>query len=631
MNSQVPEQPPKPTSEGTREPFSGRRSDAGLGAAENGRGALARRLRTLRDFGPGSGSWTAWLRPARHRAGELWGRLPETGRHRIAALAIVAAAAALIWFVLIPVAPCGLPRGDSCPPGDDAIALVPGDALAYAHLDVDPDSDQFAAASEIATRVPLLTRLAVAGLGRLAGVEFDYRRQVEPWAGGEIALAALPAGRRGQRVLMIEAADQAAADAFASELLGPKQSTESVAGTDVSLGPGDTAWALEDGFLLIGSRTGIAAMLEGDAPSLADSGSADVIDELPDDRVATAYLSADGARTLLAAGAGAAVLDPFVDAAATEGAAASLSADADGLELAIRSDLDPARADDSPGFFAALPRFKPELTGAIGPSSLAYLGLGDPADAAGALLDPTRTGSPRLVTAFRRAARNLGDETGVDLVGNVLPLLGSEAALSLQPVAVGSEPTVPGVTPDAGTPYVSLITSGVDPAAARRSLSRLERPVERAADSGGARKETFETLQIAGVQARSLAISDAVDLTYAAWDDRLVIATDSLAIEQARSLDGGLDESEQFRDLTDGMPDEVSLIAYLDLGGLLDLGEQAGLAVDPAYTTYAPDLRALTAAALTVTGGDGEIDTDLRIAVGPRQVPEIDPSPLGTG
>jgi hypothetical protein len=212
---------------------------------------------------------------------------------------------------------------------------------------------------------------------------------------------------------------------------------------------------------------------------------------------------------------------------------------------------------------------------------------------------------------------------------DVLPLLGGEAALSVQPVAIGSEPAVPGVAPDAGTPYASLISSGVDPETARRSFARLERPVERAAGSGEEREATFETIQVAGVQARSLAISDAVDLTYAAWEDRLVIATDSLGIQQARSLDGGLDESEQYRDLTAEMPDEVSLIAYLDLGGLLDLGEQAGLAVDPDYTTYAPDLRALTAAALTVVGEEERIETDLRIAVGPRQVPEIDPSPLG--
>ncbi|HET6831356.1 MAG TPA: hypothetical protein VFH44_08415, partial [Solirubrobacterales bacterium] len=153
----MPEQPPKPGPEAPRKPFSGPRPDAQLGGSTNGRGEVARRLRALRDFGPGSGSWTAWLRSS--RVGDSWRRLPVIARHRIAAVAIVAAAAALIWFVLIPGAPCGLPGGDACPPGDDAIALVPADALAYAHLDVDPESEQYAAAADIAGRVPLLSRL----------------------------------------------------------------------------------------------------------------------------------------------------------------------------------------------------------------------------------------------------------------------------------------------------------------------------------------------------------------------------------------------------------------------------------------------------------------------------------------
>ena len=62
---------------------------------------------------------------------------------------------------------------------------------------------------------------------------------------------------------------------------------------------------------------------------------------------------------------------------------------------------------------------------------------------------------------------------------------------------------------------------------------------------------------------------------------------------------------------------------------MLSLGEQVGLAVDPTYTTYAPDLRSLTSAALSVDGGDDQIRTDVQIVVGPRQKPQIDAPPLG--
>ena len=105
---------------------------------------------------------------------------------------------------------------------------------------------------------------------------------------------------------------------------------------------------------------------------------------------------------------------------------------------------------------------------------------------------------------------------------------------------------------------------------------------------------------MAGVQAHTLAVSPALNLTYATYGDRLVIATDSLGIEQARSIDEGLDTAPAFEQATEDMPDSVSLITYFDLVGLLSLGEQVGLATDPTYTTYAPDLRSLTAPELSV-------------------------------
>ena len=99
---------------------------------------------------------------------------------------------------------------------------------------------------------------------------------------------------------------------------------------------------------------------------------------------------------------------------------------------------------------------------------------------------------------------------------------------------------------------------------------------------------SFETSEIAGVEAQSLFLSPQVDLTYATFADRLVIATDRLAVEQARAGDGGLAGTDGFKGLTENLPDEVSLLVYLNLDGLLGLGEQVGLAEDPVYATFAP-------------------------------------------
>jgi hypothetical protein len=625
----------------SRKPKLGPEARSLLGKDEPGRGgAVARRLRALRDIGPGSGSSSAWLTGVRRRLKSgpgsgsgpngSEGRISQTTRARILAVAIVAVTAAFVYFVLIPAAPCSFPGGDSCPPDDDAIALVPDDALAYGHVDIDRGTDQVAAITELSSRVPLLSRIAVGSLNGLTGLDADFATRIEPWAGGEMAVALLPAGTSVGRVVMIEAADTDAAEQFASELYGPKQSTADADGTEVSVGRRGSAWAIEDGFLIIGRENVLTGMLEAPGDErLPDADGADVLDDLPDDRLAYGYLSAAGARALLTV-RGVEPIDTFVDSAATEGAAAAVTADGSGVHLTIRSRLDPDRAKSSPGFFAALPRFTPTLTGDIGQGSLAYLGLGDPAASVESLLDQAKTSSPALVAAFRKASRDLEKQAGVDIGKDLLPLLGSEVALSAQPVsAAASDSAAPGVVADASTPYVSLIADGIDPAAASRALAELQEPVAKAlAPPENGRVAVFETIQVAGVQAQTLAVSSALNLTYATYGDRLVIATDSLGIEQARSIDEGLDTAPAFEQATEGMPNSVSLLAYFDLVGLLSLGEQVGLATDPTYTTYAPDLRSLTAAALSVDGGDDQIRTDVQIVVGPRQEPQIDAPPL---
>ena len=106
------------------------------------------------------------------------------------------------------------------------------------------------------------------------------------------------------------------------------------------------------------------------------------------------------------------------------------------------------------------------------------------------------------------------------------------------------------------------------------------------------------------------------------------MATDPLGIAQARAGGDGLADSEAFGRVTAGFPDQVSLIAYLDLKDLIALGEQIGLAADPDYATLAPDLRALDAAAVSVTAEDGVIRTDANLAVGEAQQPEVESSPV---
>jgi hypothetical protein len=305
----------------------------------------------------------------------------------------------------------------------------------------------------------------------------------------------------------------------------------------------------------------------------------------------------------------------------------ALSVSDDVLALEARSVLDPERADASPGFFSALPAFEPELPADVGSEALAYLGLGDPGTSVEALLDLAAADAPDLLRAADRFERDLGRDAGVRVRDEILPLLGSEAALSIQPRSAEGEAVTPGTLEPSGVPYVSLIADGVNAERASAALADLQTPVAEAlAASGRARVPGFETARIAGVDAQSLLVDPDVNLTYAVFDDRLVIATSPIGIEQARSESAGLDSAPAYERVSDDLPERVSAIAYLDLRGLVALGEEIGLATDPGYAGFADDARALEAAIVSVSREDGAIRTDARLSVGEPQLP---PPPVG--
>ena len=111
-------------------------------------------------------------------------------------------------------------------------------------------------------------------------------------------------------------------------------------------------------------------------------------------------------------------------------------------------------------------------------------------------------------------------------------------------------------------------------------------------------------------------LSPTVDLTYAIDGSTLVLATDPAAVEQLASGEGGLDEEELFERATDGLGGDLSLLGYLDLGGLIALGESAGLGEDPAYVTFASEIQELRALALAIQSSPDELSTDARLIVG---------------
>jgi hypothetical protein len=519
---------------------------------------------------------------------------------------VLPAAAGLVVLV-VAVGLIATVRGGDEAPADDAIPLVPADALAYVHADLDPGSEQYEQAAALAERLPLVSRQVIRLLSGLAAPGGGSGpTDFEEWFGGEVALALVPTDSGAEVVQLFEVADEAGARDYG----------------------GDDA-TIVDGFLVVGADAGVEAVTAtarsgnggrvGGGGSLADDPDAqDVREALPDERLADAFLSEAGVDELVAdPGASLATVEPFVDAEATRGVGAAVVATDDGLELEIRSALDPERSSSDPGFFGAFPGFEPSLTSDIAPNALAYLGFGDPEQTVEALLRQASLEAPELAAAFSDLFERLREVGDVSLRGDLLPALGDEAALVLdlarEPGA--EEPEIPGLVPEPlpgqpaplvprqPTPVVELIAGGVDEERADSALSELEQPIAEALG---------------------------VDLSYEVFDSKLVVGTSPAAVERVTEGEGGLDQDERYRRATEGLADEPSLIAYLNVSRLLELAELAGLAEDPAYATFADDLHELEALGVGVTASSDELATDARLLIGEERR-ERDPGPSVPG
>lgn len=560
-------------------------------------------------------------------------------RRRLGAALAVIAALLVIAFVAVPALPCQAPGGDVCPPADDAVQLVPDDALGYLHLNVDPDTGQYQDARDIAARIPTITKQLTARLlSRLpgpSGAPPDFDRDIEPWFGGQAALTVVPSGERAaEEVQLLQVNDDDAAMKFADSVATGTPKTTDYRNVSVSVDRRGLASAIVGGFLAIGRESGVRDVIDAQSGaagtgSLADDPNArKARDALPDNRLADAYLSADGIAELVGNPRGPlATLDAAVDPTASDGVAMAAVASDQGIEFDIRSELDEARAKAQPGFFAAFPSFDPTLTDSLPADSLAYVGIADPGHTLVSLIEQASADQPGLAAAVAGLVKRVKQLGKVDLETDLLPSLGGEAAFALQPASRGSGGEL---APASGVPYLEFLSSGVDTTRAGRALASLQAPIAEALNPRGGQAPTFSQKKVGGVTAHSVRLSPTVNLTYAIAGSVLLIATDPAAVDQLASDFGGLEDDDAFREATSGLPHSVSLISYFNLDGLITLGEQAGLAQDPAYETFAPEIRKLRSLALTVQQSPTELATDVRLIVSQQGSAPADSSGQGT-
>ena len=173
----------------------------------------------------------------------------------------------LFFGLAVPNLPCQVPGGDSCPPDDDAEQLVPDAALAYLHANLDPETEQYELAAEIAGRVPVFSgQIAVRALAQVPGA-----------GGGPARLRARhPAlvrrrgrgrrdrrcRRRAEQVELFEVSDAEGATEFATAIAAGRRRVEDYQGVEITVDGRGLATAQVEGFLAIGPADGVRAVID---------------------------------------------------------------------------------------------------------------------------------------------------------------------------------------------------------------------------------------------------------------------------------------------------------------------------------------------------------------------------------
>ncbi len=585
------------------------------------------------------------IRGLGERLRPLWASISSQNRRRLAVGVGAIAVIAIIALAVVPNLPCAAPGGDECPPEDDAIALAPADSLAYVHVNIEGGTDQYESAVTAANRTPLLTEQV---LGRILpfflggpGEAPSFSDDIQPWFGGEIGIAVVPGDAGTQQVQMLEVSETDGARDYEALIAAGDPKPDDYQGVELREDERGLATAIVENFLVIGSADGVRAVIDvatnaDGANALGDDATAsEAFDALPPERFAEAYLSAEGIDSFLALSKGSlASFESLVDSGDSEGAAFALSADESGYQFASRSLLDPARNPEAGGFFAAFEPFEPELPGELAPDTLAYAGFGNADETMSDLLAQATIRAPAIATGITDLVDRLRKDAGVDLASELLPALNGEGALAVAPrpdpaaasAAAPEEDEAPDELQAPGAPetlqgrqsvnpYVEFLAADVEEEAARDALARLQGELAESVDPSIAepifREETF-----GDVTAQVLQRSPTDVLAYAIFEEMLVIADDTAPMERlGGDPDSGLAGAEGYGSAIEGLSEQPSFIAYLDLAGLVATAERLGAGSEGAFATFAEDLRRLQTLALTVVTQEDVLASDARLRI----------------
>ena len=492
---------------------------------------------------------------------------------------------------------------------DRAAALAPANTVVYANVYLQPSAGQQMNLAELIGRLPgfaddasLDEKIDQVAQNLLGGTGIDYRTELEPWLGGQVAVAAW-AGEDGSVeggdvVLIAEVRDLDAAAGAVPNLLGEGAdafTTETHAGLELHVAEGG-AYAFVDEMLVAGpSADALRQAIDAQGgSSLADR--ADfraTVEDLPEDHLASAFVDL---AAIAEAGGG-------TELSGVSTAGVVLVAEREGLRVSGSAAFDAGEAAASArAAFAlgtepsSLVDWMPEATVA----EVVVFGLRQSLEDAESMIGATPQGED--VAGFLSTARALAAfGLGIDLDADVLPLLDREVGIALSGF-------------DGDLPSGQLLLRPSDPDATPGMLDHLAERLEAA----GASREVETRDDLDGLEITVLALPDTGQVAYAVVDGIVILGftTDDVAAAVDAHRSGRtLGADDGYRSTFEVAGARAGTEAYVDVPAAAAL-----LGLDATLPDDARDILAQVGSfALTLPSRDDEIEFHAVLTVDERQ------------
>ena len=507
-------------------------------------------------------------------------------RRRATALAIVAVLAA----VTIGITALAGGGGSGLP--EDAVKLVPANALVYVHVSTDAGRDASKRAAQILSKFPSWPRLRDGLISRLSagGAAAATTTDVRPWLGKEVALALLDAkGGTAGSLVLVDVSDRKRAQAFLTRGAFPGGRPTTYRGTELQ-GYGAVTAAFVGHFLVLGQPATVRQAIDLDAGRGRSLAADDTYRRAtagePGDRVADAYVTADGIHRLLApAGGLLGAAGALLDRPGLRGTALTISASDPGAVLRVHSVATP------PANSQTFQPFEPKLPSSLPTGALAAVDIRGLDRAGGRLAQVAgSTGLGAFVAVARKA---LGAKASLQL----LDLLRNEVAIVV----------LPGVP----VPTLAVVAQAKDSNATRGIIGRLMTGMQRLL-----RGSKLTQTRVAGEDVTVLQAGTRFTLQAAVFAGKLVLATGSEGIAAIRGVSGGgLAATKPWQAVVHAPSSRPTSLVFLDFSQLLQLAEATGLRSSRAYLAARGDLEKVHAVGAASTGSGGNTTVEIRLQI----------------